>query len=94
MHEKLTINNKSLNISASIQKWGNSQGIRFPKYFLDALNWKENERLTMNIEDGKIIIEKEKNSDRKNINELFANYEGSYQKQNIDWGEPEGNELW
>ena len=36
-------------------------------------------------------IEKEK---RKTIKELFANYDGKYEKQEIDWGEPQGKEIW
>ena len=31
---------------------------------------------------------------RKNIKELFANYEKEYQTQEIDWGEAEGKEIW
>ena len=36
-------------------------------------------------------VEKEK---RKTIKELFANYDGNYEKQEIDWGEPQGKEIW
>ena len=31
---------------------------------------------------------------RKNIKELFTNYEREYEVQEIDWGEPEGKEIW
>ena len=31
---------------------------------------------------------------RKNIKELFANYEKEYKTQEMDWGEPEGKEIW
>ena len=33
-------------MQAAIQKWGNSQGIRIPKAFLDALNMAENDEET------------------------------------------------
>ena len=33
-------------MQATIQKWGNSQGIRIPKAFLDALNMAENDEET------------------------------------------------
>ena len=77
----------------TIQKWGNSQGIRIPKIILDMVNWSGNEKIELEVDDGKIIIEKAKEK-RKNIKELFENYEGEYEPIDIDWGEPEGEEIW
>lgn len=31
---------------------------------------------------------------RKNIYELFENFEGTYKKEEIDWGGPQGKEIW
>ena len=31
----------------TIQKWGNSQGIRIPKYLLDAVEWNDDEQLVL-----------------------------------------------
>lgn len=76
----------------TIQKWGNSQGIRIPKYLLDAVEWKEDEPLVLSADKNKIIIEKAK--PRKNIMELFADYDGEYVPEKIDWGDPEGEEVW
>lgn len=79
-------------MSLVLQKWGNSQGIRIPKIIIEALNWKENETLEIKTENGKLIIEPEKK--RKNIKELFADYNEEFVPENIDWGNPVGNELW
>lgn len=81
-------------MTATVQKWGNSQGIRLPKYILDAIKWKENEQLDLSIEDDKIIIEKISKPERKNIKELFANFNDEYHNADIDWGNPVGNEIW
>lgn len=34
-------------MSTTIQKWGNSQGIRIPKSILDILHWKEDEEVEL-----------------------------------------------
>ena len=59
-------------MTTSIQKWGNSQGVRIPKMLLDAVKWSENEEVTITVYDGKLIIEKAK-KERESIMELFEN---------------------
>lgn len=76
----------------TIQKWGNSQGIRLPKILLDLVKWSENEQIAVNVEDGKLIIEKVEV--RKNIKELFAGFDGKYEPVDMDWGEAVGDEIW
>ena len=34
------------------------------------------------------------NGKRKNIKDLFENYTEEYIPTEIDWGEPEGKEIW
>lgn len=75
-----------------IQKWGNSKGVRIPKALLDNLNWKENEPLSIDIKDGKLIIEKK--TERKNIKDLFKDFKDVYEPENIEWGKPTGEEIW
>ena len=78
----------------TIQNWGNSQGIRIPKHILEEVNLHSDEKVTISTEDEKIIIEKVKDKKRKNIKELFEHYNGKYETIDIEWGEPEGKELW
>lgn len=80
-------------MTTSIQKWGNSQGIRIPKIMLDEVKWSENEEVTITVYDGKLIIEKVK-KEKESIMELFENYEEEYTPEEIDWGKPEGKEVW
>lgn len=77
-----------------ISKWGNGQGIRIPKNVLELLKWKKDDELEMIIEKGNLKIQKVEKEKRKTIKELFANYDESYEKQEIDWGEPQGKEIW
>lgn len=76
----------------TIQKWGNSQGIRIPKFLLDAVQWDGNEKLMLIADKDKIIIEKVE--PRKNIKELFADFDSEYVPVEMDWGQPVGEEIW
>ena len=76
----------------TLQKWGNSQGIRLPKFLLDELGWNENDKLSISKDDDKIIIKK--HNKRKSIVELFDGYKGDYKPEEVDWGETKGKEIW
>lgn len=54
-------------LTCTIQKWGNSQGIRIPKALLNELNIRENEILSLEINNNKLIIQKK--SSGKNFNQ-------------------------
>lgn len=82
-----------ITMTTTIQKWGNSQGVRLPKYILEAVNLRENESIDIITDKEKIIIKKAAKR-RKTIKELFANYHEEYQPIEIDWGKPEGREIW
>lgn len=76
----------------TLQKWGNSKGIRLPKVLIDELGWSENDELSISKDDDKIIIKK--HNKRKSIVELFDEYDGEYKPEEIDWGETKGKEIW
>jgi antitoxin MazE len=80
-------------MTTTIQKWGNSQGIRLPKIILDDLNITEGEEVELFVQNSTIIIKPSKKK-RKTIQELFADYDGDYVPQEIDWGKPVGDEVW
>lgn len=81
-------------MTTAIQKWGNSQGIRLPKHILDVMQWQDNEQINITTDGNKIIIEKATKEERKNIKELFADFDGQYVPPEIDWGSPVGKEIW
>ena len=80
-------------MTITIQKWGNRQGVRIPKKILDTVKWTEGEQIIIIVDNGKLIMEKAKDK-RKNIKELFADYQGNYEPIDVDWGNSEGNEIW
>ncbi len=85
----------------NIRRWGNSQGIRLSKELLSRMNLKENDTVSINVYDGKMTIEKV--DDRKYLN-LKERLEAFYQKpideiyventQEVDVGDPVGDEIW
>ena len=81
-------------MTVNIQKWGNSQGIRIPKHMLEELTWSDNEAVDVSVADGKIVIERVKRPERKNIKELFDGFKGKYEPSEFDWGKPTGREVW
>jgi antitoxin MazE len=81
--------------TTAIKKWGNSQGIIIPKSLLNSLKWQTDEKITLRVEDKKILIEQAPENQPKNIKELFKGFNiANYMPQEIDWGKPTGGELW
>ncbi len=79
---------------ATIQKWGNSQGIRIPRYILDAVHFRTDETVEIDVTaEGNIVIKKAEYR-KKSIEELFEGFEGEYKEKEVDWGEPVGDEIW
>jgi antitoxin MazE len=88
-------------MQATIQKWGNSQGIRIPKAFLEAVGMMENDTVELKRVDDNIVITK---IEKKKYNHLSDRLEAFYGKPideiyveaetDIDTGTPIGGEVW
>ena len=81
-------------MTSTIKRWGNSAAVRIPRQVLDQANLEEGV-------DVEIVIEKEGEiklraiRKRESIEEIFAGYDGGFfQTEEIDWGKPQGNEVW
>ena len=70
-----------------------SHVLQIPGSILDVLDWKDNDILDLKIKDNKLIIENS-SDDEMNIEDLFEDFNGQYSKEDIDWGEIVGNEVW
>ena len=75
----------------TVSKWGNSLGIRIPKSILNASGIKEMDDVTVSVRDNQIIITK---AIPTSIKELFSGYQETERQEEIDWGEPKGEEIW
>lgn len=84
-----------------IRKWGNSQGIRLSKEILSQMDLKEDDTIGISIYNGKMIIEKVNKPKYLNLEErLKAFYKRPIDEiyvestQEVDVGDPVGNEKW
>ncbi|KUO69558.1 MAG: hypothetical protein APF77_18360 [Clostridia bacterium BRH_c25] len=81
--------------NTKVQKWGNSQGVRIPRYILDQAKLNEGDTVEISVKDDKIIIFQPKRQLKKyTINELFEDYKADYKPEDPDWNEPAGKEEW
>lgn len=79
---------------ATIQKWGNSQGIRLPKNLLQVADLNENDKVEVIAENDCIIIKRISKKRHKTLAERFEGYSGNYKCEELDTGSPQGNEVW
>jgi antitoxin MazE len=86
---------------ATVQKWGNSNGIRIPKAFLEALGIRENDQVELLQESDSITIKKAVPVSHKTLEQRLTAYYGKPIEQieripteEVDWGNPEGHEVW
>jgi antitoxin MazE len=76
----------------TIQKWGNSQGIRLPKQLLEALDLRESDRVEIDRQQDTIIIRKA-GMRHRTLEERLAGFKGPYEFSEWDTGDPIGNEV-
>ncbi|MDR0495980.1 MAG: AbrB/MazE/SpoVT family DNA-binding domain-containing protein [Treponema sp.] len=87
-------------MQTTVVKWGNSQGIRLPKAFLQNIQIFENDPVDVSLENEKIVKKKINQKGHKTIKQRLIdfygeNFEEHVTPQNeIDWGKPVGNEIW
>ena len=80
-------------MQVQLKPWGNSQGIRFSREFLACAGIKPDDVLTARVENGSIILSKQ--FQHRTLQERAAAYGGNLNLSNeIDRGEPQGNEVW
>ncbi len=80
-------------MEVQVKEWGNSQGIRFPKAVLQEAGIRLDEKLTVEVEKGKIILYRSARHKtlEERIRESGCELTGIGE---LDWGDPRGNEVW
>lgn len=79
-------------MKAQIGRWGNSLAVRLPRYVAEELSLEAAMNIDCRVENGKIVIELLREEGDYSLEELLAmplDKEGE-----IDWGKPEGEEIW
>ena len=78
-----------------VQKWGNSQGIRFAKAILEDAQIRVGDEVTVSAQAGRIVIEPlTKVRGRYDLKDLVSKMPRDYQAREVSWGAPVGKEAW
>ena len=82
-------------MTTTIQKWGNSQGLRVPKSVLEQARIEVGDEVLVSAEEGSILVRrKEPPRRRHNLRALVAKMPKNYTPAEEDWGSPLGREVW
>jgi len=82
-------------------KQGNSLGIQFPKSLWDNMCISENDHVEVWVKNNIMVIKKQEDRNHRTTKERLATFYGDTEMnmdQNqipeIDWGKPQGKEIW
>ena len=80
-------------MQVQLKPWGNSQGIRFSKEFLNEAGFSANETLTAEIVNGQIVLSRAFR--HRSLKERAAEYGGQLNlSDELIWDDPVGSEVW
>ena len=81
-------------MKTKIQKWGNSQGIRFNKDIMESIHLHIGDSVEVKVDENRIIIEPDTSIRGKyDIKNLLKDTPSDFNGE-ADWGTPQGNEVW
>lgn len=70
--------------TATLSKWGSSQGIRLSKEIIDLTKLKIGDEVSITATENQIVIKK--TIKRVSLEELFEGYNDNYKPQELNWG--------
>ena len=79
-------------MKATVQKWGNSLGLRIPKAFAAEIGLVEDGLVNLSLVGRKLVVEAEPRSYR--LKDLLAGITRANRHGETDWGAPVGAEAW
>lgn len=84
-----------MKITQQTQEWGNSTGIRIPKKVLQAVKWKNDQKVFINIKGSSIVLTplREKTKKLPTLNELLEGVTPDNVHPAVDWGPDVGREI-
>jgi antitoxin MazE len=82
-----------MEVKTTLSKWGNSPAVRLPIALMKASELAVGTQVKITAERGKIIIEPVEVIEY-DIKTLVASLPKNYRPQEIDFGSPQGREVW
>jgi antitoxin MazE len=82
-------------VVTKIQKWGNSQGLRLARHVLEEARLAVGDDVDVTARDGLIVIAPARPiRGKRDLTELVARIPEGYKAEELDWGDPQGREVW
>jgi antitoxin component of MazEF toxin-antitoxin module len=82
-------------MTTTIKKWGDSAALRIPHEILAQASLTEGSDVEIMFADERKEITIKAVKKRKIMREIFEGYTGEYlTTKELDWGEPQGDEVW
>jgi len=79
-------------MQTTVSKWGNSLALRLPRHIAEGVKLTEGQTVEFEIADESLIVRPARK--RFKLADLLEGYKKSKQHQEVDWGKPEGDEVW
>ncbi len=80
-------------MKGTVKKWGNSAAIRIPYQVLEAVSLSLEEEVHIREEKGRIVIEPIQPT-RYDLKDLLKGITAKNQHRAVDFGKPQGEEIW
>jgi antitoxin MazE len=81
-------------VRAQVTKWGNSLALRIPGAYAKQIGVEEGRPVDIDVADGKLVVTPVSDQPAYDIGELVARMKGAARADEIDTGEPRGDEAW
>jgi antitoxin MazE len=79
-------------METTLAVWGNSLGVRIPKELLKKGDYKKGDKIEVELSGADIVLRKK--VEEVPFSQIIAACSEPYDAEWVDWGKPEGNEIW
>ena len=79
-------------MTTTIQKWGNSLGLRIPKEIARRVDIREGSPISFSIEEDTLILKRSRKQEYT-LDGLLRNFDKKTQHKIVDWGSDVGTEI-
>jgi antitoxin MazE len=83
-----------MNITQSLQKWGNGTGVRIPKKVMAAANLHVNQQLIVTLQDNSIVLTPIPDTGKLTLESMLEGVTPRMVDGELDWGEDVGSERY
>lgn len=77
-------------MKTNVTKWGNSLAIRIPAPFAGQIGVTQGDDVEINLQDQMLVIKKS----QPTLDQLLIKVTDENVHKEVDWGEPQGKEIW